>query len=189
MLTDTDNKIIEFVELYGGITINQASNIYFNTKYGYDTARRRLKALFDNGYLKADRDFLSDKLVYYTHKKPSSHQVLLLDFYSKLMSLGAEVLSFKREYKVFNTRADGMMIFKHRDKAKIILIEIDINNKTKVDKYQKAYESLELQSKFGTFPIVVIVSRKERKDIKERRGEGYKMVNVDYKFNGIELLL
>lgn len=187
MLTFKDNQILQFVEQYGGITIQQAHKLFFNTKYGYDTARRRLKALYQEGYLKADRDFLSDRLIYYKTKKLSSHSILLLDFYSELVSRGAEVVLFKREFKASNTRADGFIIFKYKNIAKMLLVEIDINNRTKVDKYKKCYSEGYFQKQFGAFPVVVIVGKEKRKE--EIKGIGYKIIRMNYSFDDIGVIL
>lgn len=50
MITDRDNNIMQFIEEFGGITIYQASKIFFNAaKYGNDIARKRLKKLAEQG--------------------------------------------------------------------------------------------------------------------------------------------
>lgn len=191
MLTNKDAQILEFVEQYGGITINQCKSLFFNTKFGYDTARRRLKALHQEGYLKADRDFLSDRIIYYNYKKLSSHKILLLDFYSKIIEEGAEVVLFKREFKTPGARADGFIIYKYKNIAKMLLIEIDINNKTKVDKYVKCYEEGYFQRQFGAFPLVMIVEKKKKEKGKKAESKEikYKVVRVDYNYNDIKVIL
>lgn len=191
MLTDKDYEILEFVKQYGGITINQCKSLFYNTKYGYDTAKRRLRALHQEGYLKADRDFLSNKIIYYNYKKLSSHSILLLDFYSRLIGEGAEVVLFKREFKTPGARADGFVIFKYKNTAKMLLVEVDINNRTKIDKYKRCYEEGYFQKQFGAFPVVMIVEKKKKeKEKKEGNKEiKYKVVKMDYSYSDLSVII
>ena len=156
-------KILEFVDNYGGITIDIAANLFYQTKFGYDNARRALKKMKDNGLLKTKNDFLTDKLVYYNKKAISSHRVLLLKLYSKLVFYGADILTFIPEYKTGCGNCDGFIIYKINNVIKSIAIEIDINNKTNLKKYDKIYESQHFQKKINTFPILIIVDDKANK--------------------------
>ncbi|WP_454053583.1 hypothetical protein [Clostridium sp. Marseille-Q7071] len=183
-----DSDILEFIDEFGGITIEQANKIFFRTKYGYDTAKRRLKKLKEEGLLKVDKDFLTQKNVYYTHKKPSSHTVLLLNIYAEFRSLEVEIVHFEKEFKILNKRADAMMVVKHKSVAKILLVEIDINNKTKDNKYQKLFETGEVQKAYGTFPIVLVVE-KERIRKAKREKVGYKIERIDYSLEGLKKVI
>ena len=51
MLTERDRKILNFIENYKSISINQTANIFFNTSY--EGARRRLKQLEEMKYIKS----------------------------------------------------------------------------------------------------------------------------------------
>lgn len=180
-----DSDLLDFVNEFGGITIEQANKIFFRTKYGYDTAKRRLKKLKDEGLLKVDKDFLTQKNVYYTYKKPSSHTVMLLNIYAEIASLEAEIVHFEKEFKLINKRADALFITKYKGIAKMIIVEIDINNKTKDSKYQKVFETGEIQKVYGTFPIILIVDKKPIRKTK-REKVGYRIERIDYNLEGLK---
>jgi hypothetical protein len=187
MLTSKDNKILEFVNEYGGITIQQAHKLFFNTKYGYDTARRRLKLLEEAEFIKVSRDFVTDLKIYYTHKKPSSHSIILLNFYCELISKGAEVILFQREFKVIGARADALIIYKINGLGKIILVEVDLQHKTKISKYDKCFESKYFQQKYNTFPLIVIIEQRQRAEKREEKK--YRVIRIGYGYNNIERVL
>lgn len=190
MLSDNYIKILEFVDAYGGISIEIAANLFYQSKYGYDNARRALKKIKDTGYLKTKNDFLTGKLVYYNKKSISSHRLLLLLVYSKLVFYGAEILSFTQEYKTGIGNCDGLIVYKLNDIIKVLAIEIDINNKTKLEKYDRIYESRHFQSKIKTFPKVIIVDdRAEKRRNKTKTKYNYEVNYVDYDMNDLFLFI
>lgn len=183
-------KILEFVDNYGGITIDIAANLFYQTKFGYDNARRALKKMKDNGLLKTKNDFLTDKLVYYKVKPISSHRVLLLKLYSKLIYYGAEILNFKIEYKTGVGNIDGLVVYKINGIIKVLAIEIDINNKTKLEKYDRIYASNHFQAKIKTFPKLLIVDdRAEKRRNKTKNKYNYDVNYVDYDMNDLYLFI
>lgn len=188
-LTNNYRNILEFVEVYGGISIEIAKDLYYNTSYGYDSSRRALSSLVDKGYLKTTRDFVSDKKVYYCKKSISSHKLILLRLYAKIIALGGEVLEFKREYKALNSISDGLIIYRYKGIAKIILVEVDINNKTKENKYIELYESNYYQNIFGTFPRVIIIDNASEKRREKCKGGKVKFLYLDYDFKELEKIL
>ena len=189
MKSKGDLYILDFVDEFGGITIEQAKLMFYNTKYGYDTAKRRLKKLVEENYLKVAKDFLTQKNVYYSIRKPSSHKIILLDLYSKLSSLTeTEVIYFEPEYTIQNKRADAMLVIKSSGVAKMLLVEVDINNKTKEDKYLNIYNSGELQSKYGAFPLIVII---EKQSIRKRKIKKmpFSVIRFCYEMKDIEKIV
>lgn len=162
--------VLDFINEHGSISIEIAKNLFYNTKYGYDTARRVLKKLEQVKILKSDKDFVTSKKIYYTKQKISSHKLMLLRFYSELIALGAEVVEFQKEYKAYNKISDGLIVYKYAGEMKIILIEVDINNKTKPKKYEDLYKSNYYQNLIGTFPRVFVIDKnaESRKKVWER---------------------
>lgn len=190
MLSNNYIEILKFVDNYGGITIDIAANIFYQSKYGYDNARRALRKLKDNGYLKSKNDFLTGKLVYYKIKSISSHRVLLLQLYSKLVSYGAEILNFNIEYKTGVGNIDGLVIYKINGIIKVLAVEIDINNKTKLEKYDRIYESQHFQAKIKTFPRLIIVDDKaDKRKSKSKAKYNYEVNCVDYGMSDLFLYI
>lgn len=190
MLSSNYIEILNFINEFGGITIDIAANIFYQSKYGYDNARRALKKLKDSGYIKSKRDFLTDKLVFYNKKAISSHRVLLLKVYSKLIYYGADILTFIPEYKTGNGNCDGLIIYKINNIIKAIVIEIDINNKTNLTKYDRIYSSQHFQMKINTFPRLIIIddkaNKRKKKDVAQR---DYIVNYTDYEMEDLFLFI
>ncbi|MBL4937731.1 hypothetical protein JK636_18665 [Clostridium sp. YIM B02515] len=93
------------------------------------------------------------------------HSIKCIDFYSELVFQGAEILQFKRELKLHKCTADAFIAFKISGKGKMILLEVDLYNKTNPEKYKELYETQEFQRKYGIFPLITIVSKSKRDKI------------------------
>lgn len=184
MLTEKDSKILAFVNEFGGITISQASKLFYKAKYGNDLARKRLKILADRKYLKFAKDWCSNQRIYYIDKKPSSHAVVLLNLYVELVKTGVEVLQFVREYKIPGyCRPDGFLILKYKNKGKLLFVEVDMQNKTNLEKYQKLYDTQLFQREYGNFPEVVIIAATNNYDIKKYP---FSVKILNYKLENLE---
>ena len=188
MLNSKYLEILDFVEEYGAISIDIGRNLFYNTRYGYDSSRRALSKLHKAKYLKVSIDFLTDKKIYYKTKSISSHKLMLLNLYSTLVALGVEVIKFYREKPFNNVRADGFIIYKFNGIAKMMLLEIDINNRTKVDKFQKLYEDKLFQDRFGAFPKVLVINQ-NGKPYKTKKKVSYQNIYLNYKFDGLEKII
>lgn len=166
-LTARDRKIIKFIEEYKSITINQCSKIFFNNcKESYYQARKRLKLLADNKYLQRYRKDMRSETVYYITKKLSFHDLKVLDIYTYLISLGANIKTFKREYIITledkEYRADGFIECVKDGYFYPILVEIDYTHFTSKKKLMDIYNSGYFQSMYkkldaDVFPTVVIM--------------------------------
>ena len=73
-LTSRDIKIIEYIDVFQGGTIEQIKLLFFPS---YDMCKKRLKILKDNKFLKADKHPVLNKLVYYNKKMPSYHTLVV----------------------------------------------------------------------------------------------------------------
>lgn len=184
MLTNRDNNILMFIEEFGGITIYQTSKMFFNnSKYGNDLARKRLKKLAEQNILKYESDWVTNQRVYFTKKKPSSHSLVLLNLYAEIIGAGADVIEFEKEYKIDNIcRPDGFIIFSYNGKGKMAFVEVDMQNKTNLEKYQKLYETQLFQKEYGTFPEVIILCSNKNYDIK---GYPFSIKLLDYKLTDL----
>lgn len=166
-LTNRDKEIFKFIEQYGSITINQCSKIFFSKcKQNYYQARKRLKLLSDNKYLKRYRKDMRSEAVYYLDKKLSAHDLKVLDIYAELINQGAEIKYFKREYAIPTKnkeyRADGLIECIKDGYFYPILVEIDYTHFTSNKKLLDIYSSNYFQKKYkdldeDIFPTVLIV--------------------------------
>lgn len=179
MLTLRDFDLVKFAMDNGCITVKQACKIFFShAKQGELIARRRLKKLADSKELLVLEDWKTNQKIYYLKKKPSMHTLKCIDFYSELIFQGAEVLQFKRELKLCKCTTDAFIAFKIGGKGKMILLEVDLYNRTNPMKYKALYDSQEFQKKYGIFPLITIVSKNKNDK-----------VNTPYKVKYIDLSL
>lgn len=185
MITNKDNEIINFCDTFGGITIKQCSKLFYKeAAYKQDLARKRLKKLIDEKYLKGEMDWATNQKVFYISKKPSSHTIMIINYNIELIFLGAEVLEFQKEYQIENIcRPDAFIVFKYNNKGKLNFVEVDMSHKTNLKKYLELYNTNKFQSKYGTFPEVVIISSTREYDLK---GYPFAIKVLDYNLSAME---
>lgn len=191
-----DNDILKHVEENGGfITIEQCALMFFNEKkFAYDQASRRLKKLHESGYLQLHVGE-NGKYIYYKDKKPSQHWIYLMDFYAKLISKGAEIISYKHELKFKSTGkpCDGYFEYITENNAEAIIVEVDFTHNTDIKrKYEKLYHTRELQDKYKNeigdeeyFPIVCIISASDKPKEQDKKYP-FRLVRFNYNLDNFE---
>lgn len=168
MITDTDRRILNFVDDNGCITIHQAEKMFYTGRaYAYDMARKRLNYLVSIDWLKTYRDKATNQKVYFTDKKYNYHRILALDYYAKLVELGVEMAFFKTEFEWLGgkVRSDAFSGFIFNNKPYFNFVEvITSNNALNLEKYEKVYESGEAHKICGgKFPPVVLIDNVNHK--------------------------
>lgn len=162
-LTDRDIEIINFITDNQGATIEQLHELYFPS---YSMAAKRLKLLEDNKFLKSAIHPILGKKTYYLKKVPSFHSLVIS---SVAIQLKGKVDFMEREFKIRNNQVDCMFILKEK---KIIILEVDIFNKTKDKKINDITAALaETKAKYEIW----IISKHERKEKKC----GVKFIKLD----------
>lgn len=171
-ITDKDQKVLNFVEQFGSITINQTRKMFYNTqKYGYDIARRRLKKLVTHNKLRVSRDLTGNENVYYTDKKLSYHDLLVLDYYASLIYNGSKIVYFKQKQPWLNGKivSDAYCCYVIGNKVFFNILEVVRTHGIDKDKYMNLFKSGEPQrfnsaiyEKLGgdtinEFPRIVVV--------------------------------
>lgn len=165
MLTKRDKEILLWIQEYDILTINQAKYLFFNGVY--DNARRRLRVLEQqeilNSYICKD----SKEKVYYTNKKRNQHDIYIVDFIVKLITLGCNILEFnlKPHYLNGDLIPDAFVKFSRGDDLYLVFLEVDYKHATELLKFKSLYERLYREKDkheefLNTFPIVVVSSFK-----------------------------
>ncbi|SHF15837.1 hypothetical protein [Caloramator proteoclasticus] len=154
-LTDRDTKIINFINECGGATIEQIQKLFFPS---YDMSANRLKILVDNKFLKVKIHPILGKKVYYTKKMPSFHSLCITDI---MIQLKDEIKFMQREYKIKNNYVDCIFVL---NSGKIIILEVDIYNRTKESKIKSVLEALEQTG--ATVEVWIVGKGKRREKIK-----------------------
>jgi hypothetical protein len=158
-LQDRDTLIIEYLNDYKGATIDQISKLYF--KGSYEACKKRLAILENNKYIKGSWHEILGKKVYYTVKIPSFHKIITNDIRILLMQ-STELIDFKTEVKINNYKIDALCVYKLNGMVKILIVEVDIFNRTKEEKLNTVKE--ELKKKTGVIPSAVVVGMHARRD-------------------------
>lgn len=188
-LTERDNKILCFIEEYGGITIEICNKIFFHElKFGYPSAARRLKIMHKNRLLKKRKNIKNENVYYSSDKPISLHATYLLRLYAELVSANFKILNFEREFRIGSEyRIDGLIEIgiSMGDKLKhlALAVEIDLNHSGGFERLENIYESNVLQEYFknkyrtnkAIFPTFIICSRALPR--KERYSENF---NINY---------
>ena len=166
IITSRDKLILNHIEKYKFTTISQIADIFFkDRKYSYDIARKRLNLMVKEEKLFAIKDYKTGLNIYSLNKikNPSHSDILLMDFHSKLISEGCEIIFFEKEYNMQDgkIRSDGFCAFKCCNYIMYLFIEVQLRHAyPDIKKYENLYESGEFQNKFDTdvFPTVVVIS-------------------------------
>ncbi len=183
-------EILNYIEENKFITIDICKNLFYNTRYGYDSARRTLSKLVDERLVKVSVDFTTNKKVFFIKKKPSSHRIMIYYIYSKIATLVDKVLEFNIEYKSEGVISDGFIIYKKDGIIKALLIEIDLQNRTKLNKYDKCYSSAYFQRKLNCFPRILIANRDGKAyKTKVKYNKNINYIYCDYECSNLEGLL
>lgn len=181
-LTEKDYLILRHIEEYQA-TIEQVALMFYEpTKFNYDYARKRLKALEESKKVSSYIHEDTKRKIYYIKndnlKKWSTHKMYLMDFYANLVHFGAKIHHFKAEYRWFDGKfySDGLFKFEYPEGQKwLACVEIDMFSKRNLAKYETIYETEECLNIFGTqCPLIFIVNR---------FGDSYK---YDFKFKEVK---
>lgn len=174
-LVDRDINIINFITENHGATIEQIQKLFFPS---YDMSSKRLKLLADNKYLKVAIHPVLGKKVYYLKKIPSFHSLVVS---SVTILLKDKIKFMQREYKVKNNFVDCIFIL---NTGKIIVLEVDIFNRTKDKKIDEVLSTLsETKAEIEFW----IVSKHKRKNNNKKKIVLIGIEEID-KISQIEML-
>ena len=129
VLTKRDQEIIKTLETLKILKTSQIQRLFFSTQPG---CARRLKQLVNHKKIKVHKEQYQENIYY--HKKLIRQQrkscLLLSEFYVQCVENGVDIVEFKREYNIPNTkiRADGFMKIKINDITYDYLIEVNLTH-------------------------------------------------------------
>lgn len=190
MITKRDREIINFIEKYGFLTIEQAAKIFFNTKSGYDLSRRRLKKIEESAdYIKAIKNTETNQLVYMNTeskiRRVSKHDLLVMDYIANLVEFGADFENIEVE-KNFNNEviADAFLKFKLGDYRYFQLLEIQLRHDyVDVNRYNSVMQEI-LKETNNIIPTLIIVQNTNHNYNKENETD-MEIVQLDTELTDI----
>lgn len=194
IITDRDRDILRHIEEFQFATISQIRDLFFSTqKYGYDIARKRLNLLRREGKLHAIKDFQTNSNIFslYPLKKVSKHNIIIRDFYTKLISEGIDVNFFKIEFTGFldgKIRPDAFIKVTVNGWIFFLFLEvITSNNQRDISKYEKLYHSGEFQEQFGlSFPTVIFVDEVIHSN--NLKSDHFRVVQIEHDLKGLPII-
>lgn len=178
MLTARDRMMLQHIKSYKGITITQAYRIFYkDMSYGMDYARKRLKTLYEQGFIKYKTDRVTRKRVYYSDRAFREHDMYIMDFYSWIVFHGGEILDYRPNGKVGTCYSDGYFLFKYQGHIYPYFLEVNLYCKADMKKYEKYFLTGEIQKELnGKFPIVAVVDDNE----KVYKSKNFNTVQIGY---------
>jgi DNA-binding Lrp family transcriptional regulator len=190
MLTSRDKKIIKFMEDKElGLTINQAALMFFPKNFAYDYARQRLRKLWERGVLKRYKSNYSDEYIYFLpEKKPSYHDNAVLNVYSNFVNRSYKITEFKPPEFAWmdgKYKSDAFIKAETEEEIRIIIVEVDLNTTTNIQKYEEWFETKELQRKYGDFPLLLILTDVDR----TYKSDYFEIVSMDIKCTDFQKVL
>lgn len=167
MITDKDRVVLRHIDEWGYITLKQISQIAYNgLSYGYDYARRRMNKLKEQGMIKCHRSTLLNCNIYYfddSKKNPSFHRNLSMDYYCKLISLGANIEYFKREEiwadgTKYRCISDAVCVFTLGDTKLFNLVEINVShNKLRLNRFESIIPFFKDKFGYNVAPNIILI--------------------------------
>lgn len=182
ILTDRDNKIIDFIATCGVVDTETICKIFFDG--GLRTCQIRLKKLVDNKHIKKiERETFLEQNVFYINKKPKQlkHKLLFGKFIAELVGLGAEILKIKSPLKINNIIADGFIAYKLGGENKILLVEIELTKYFNLKKYEELYYSRKWREMFPVFPSIAVIT-----DKKVEKSTRFTVIDIKTSFENIK---
>ena len=155
-LQNRDIQIINYLKDNQGGTIEQIQKLFFTS---YDMARKRLRILETNKFIKSHLHEILNKKVYYIDKIPSYHTLVIN---SILIKLKNQVVEIKKEATIKNHKVDALLVLKT---AKVLIIEVDIFNRTSDEKIINVRR--EIKNSTGKDALFIIISRSKRREKKK----------------------
>ncbi len=180
ILTDRDNKIIEFINDFKVATTSTIANMFFPS---LRTAQRRLKYLAEHGYIKAYQEHITLEKIYYIKKKPSQlkHSLILSSFIAELKKANIETLKYKVQFKLCNTIPDCLLVLSYNNKNYIYLVEVENAKAFNVKKYEDLYYSRAYKDILPTFPSIIVISNRTVK-----KSNKFDVIDIKLDFSNID---
>jgi hypothetical protein len=174
-------------------------------QYSYNIARKRLLEMIKAGYIKVDRDSVSNKNLYSLNEKdikpPSEHKLLILSVLAEMKYMGFNVEHFEVEKHWIHDKgkmvySDGFCIFTMDNRRYHYFIEVhrsnNVNNLGKYDSLydsgivQKWYENSGYNKDFYPKRILLISDREFKKEIELKHCQ---VIQIDEKLSNFYKVL
>lgn len=134
MITDRDKEIINFIDKIGYVSIQNIQDMFFtNSRYGYDGARKRLRKIEEMGeYVHHFKNQETNEIIYVPYKsklkRVSIHNIKVLNYITKLATLGCKITNVEIEPVFNNIIPDAIVCFEFNNYRYYQMIEVQIRH-------------------------------------------------------------
>lgn len=191
MLTDRDLNILNWIDNYRAITIEQAQFIFF--KGSYEAARKRLGILEHDKIIKSYTSKATRQKVYYNENKISDHDLYCMDYIKELYKLNCTIIDIKIKPRYLNNLIipDAFVKFKYKGYIFNTLLEVDFTHNTEEDKLNVMYEKLAKDTseyaEFNNKSFILVIAKVK---IQNRySSKNYDTIYTDLKYSKLKELL
>jgi hypothetical protein len=209
LITDRDRQWIrEWFEPYKYANINMIEKVFLKGKqYSYNIARKRLLEMIKEGYVRVDRDSVTNKNLYTLNEKdikpPSEHKLVILNVLAEMKYMSFNIEHFEVEKHWIHDKgkmvySDGFCIFTMDNRRYHYFIEVHrSNNINNLEKYDSLYDSGVVQEFYNKmnipelknyFPkrILLVSDREYSKPIELKHCQ---VIQIDSKLNNFYKVL
>jgi hypothetical protein len=207
LITDRDTLWVrEWFEQYKYSDIRMIEKVFLKGKqYSYNIARKRLLEMLKAGYIKVDRNPITNKNLYTLNEKdikpPSEHKMIILTVLAEMKYMGFQIEHFEVEKHWIHDKgkmvySDGFVIFTMDNRRYHYFIEVHrSNNINNLDKYdllydsgvvQKWYEESGYNKDFYPKRILLISDREFKKEIELKHCQ---VIQIDEKLSNFYKIL
>lgn len=187
MLTDRDLEILNWINKYRAISIEQCQWIFFNGSY--ESARRRLSILEKDKVIKSYISRATKQKVYYIDKKISDHDLYILDYIKELKKNGCNLveIKIKPQYLKGIMIADAFVKFKFFKYTFNTILEVDFQHPTEELKlntlYEKLAEEISEYSEFNGRSFILIMVKPLIQNV--YNSKNFDSIYTDLKFSNL----
>jgi hypothetical protein len=161
VITSRDQNALNFLSDFRIATLSQIHRIFFND-VSERYSSKRIKYLYDNGYVKRTISTINSGYAYYISKKPVQihHDLLRAELFAQLQQR-YKVLEWNNEMPVLDIRPDAFAYIEDNGIPFPVFIEIHLSNKFNFDKYKSLLQSADLKALYGIMPRVIICTDRQ----------------------------
>ena len=187
MLTNRDLEILEWIDKYKVISVEQARYIFF--RGSYEAARRRLSILEKDKMIKSYTSRATKQKVYYIDKKISDHDLYILDYLKELKKAGCNIVDIKIKPQYLNgvMIADAFVKFKFYKYTFNTILEVDFQHPTEEIKINTLYEKLAKEidnyKEFNGRSFILVVAKPLIQNI--YNSKNYDSIYTDLKYTNL----
>ncbi|MBZ9693394.1 hypothetical protein [Clostridium sp. M14] len=185
MITDRDKEIINFIDKIGFATIKNITDMYFtNNRYGYDSARKRLKKISEMGeYIKYFKNSETNELVYIPYesklKRVSIHNIKVLEYLCDLKVLGCDIKEIELEPVFDSIKPDVYVCFEFNKFLYSQLVEVQIRHDyVDLKRFKKPEVIKSIYEKMKDVSPRIIIIQDTNKDYEKDNDTEFKIIQL-----------